>query len=197
MASALIQERETISGNQFRMTRLNENAGQTFLGGTPIMLNLAVGALQAWDGVTVSFGIAGISKEFGANLTTAGVPLGTTQPPAGPAAIGPGGGQTFGNVQNEPAAVLLSRPYFNDGKTSAVLAIPDTVFYGQVGPAQVTVQTDLGKQYGMTKDTDGHWYVDKGKTGASAVVMITGFDMYDTARGVLFTFLTGVGQILS
>lgn len=197
MASALIQERETVSGNQFRMTRQNEDAGQTFLAGTPLQLNNATGALKAWDGVTVSAGIAGIGKEFGANLTTAGVPLGTTQPPAGPAAIGPGGGITFGSVQNEPAGINLSRPYFNDGKTGAVLAITDNVFYGQVGPAQVVATTDIGKQYGLTKDTDGHWFIDKTKTGASAVLVVTGFDAWDTARGLLFTFLPGVGQILS
>jgi hypothetical protein len=197
MASALIQERETVSGNQMRMTRLNEDAGQTFLGGTPLQINNATGALKAWDGVTVSAGIAGISKEFGANLTTAGVPLGTTQPAAGPAATGPGGGITFGSVQNEPAGINLSRPYFNDGKTGAVLAIPDTVFYGQVGPLQTPVATDIGKQYGMTKDVDGHWFVDRTKTGAAAVVVIVGFDQWDTARGVLFTFLPGVAQILA
>lgn len=197
MASALIQERETVSGNQFRMTRQNEDAGQVFLQGTPLQLNNATGALKAWDGVTVSNGIAGISKEFGVNLTTAGVPLGTTQAPAGPSATGPGGGQTFGSVQNEPAAVLFSRPLFNDGKTGAVLAITDTVYYGQIGPAQVLAVTDIGKQYGLTKDADGHWFVDKTKTGAAAVLIITGFDNWDTTRGVLFTFLAGVAQIIS
>jgi hypothetical protein len=100
-------------------------------------------------------------------------------------------------VQNESAASNLSRPYFNDGKTGAVLAIPDNVFYGQVGPAQTTAASDVGKQYGMTKDADNHWYVDKGKTGVSAVCVITALDTYDTSRGVLFTFLPAVGQILS
>lgn len=195
MASALIQERETVSGNQFRMTRLNEDAAQTFLAGTPLQLNNASGGLKAWDGVTISSGIAGIAKEFGVNLTTAGVPLGTTQAPAGPSATGPGGGITFGSVQNEPAATNFTRPLFNDGKTGAVLAIPDNVFYGQVGPAQVVATTDIGKQYGITKDADGHWFVDKTKTGASAVCVIVGFDNWDTTRGVLFTFLVGIGQI--
>jgi hypothetical protein len=78
-----------------------------------------------------------------------------------------------------------------------VLAIPDNLFYGQVGPNQTTVITDIGKQYGLTKDVDGHWYVDKNKTGASAVLTITGLDQWDTARGVLFTFLAAAGQIPS
>jgi hypothetical protein len=197
MASALIQERETVSGNQFRMQRINEDAAQVFLQGTPIQVNGADGALRAWDGVTVTAGIAGISKEFGANLTTAGVPLGTTQAPAGPSATGPGGGITFGSVQNEPAAINLTRPYFNDGKSGIVLWIPDTVFYAQVGPTQTTAQTDIGKQYGLTKDTDGHWFVDKTKTGASAVCTVIALDNWDTARGVLVAPLSSTSQIPS
>ena len=195
MASALIQERGTVSGNQNRMSRINEDAAQTFLAGTPLMMNNATGALKAWDGVTITAGIAGIGKEFGANLTTAGVPLGTSQAPSNAPMVG--GGITFGSVQNESAASNLSRPYFNDGKTGIVLAIPDNVFYGQVGPAQTTAQTDIGKQYGMTKDADNHWYVDKTKTGVSAVCVITALDNWDTTRGVLFTFLPGVSQLLS
>ena len=77
MASALIQERGTVSGNQNRATRLNEDAAQTFLAGTPLQMNQPTGGLKAWDGVTITNGIAGIGKEFGANLTTVGVPLGT------------------------------------------------------------------------------------------------------------------------
>ena len=193
MASALIQERGTVSGNQWRMQRLNEDAGQTFLAGTPLMINLATGGLKAWDGVTITNGIAGIGKEFGANLTTVGVPLGTQQAPSNSPTVG--GGITFGSVPNEALAVNLSRPYFNDGKTGCVLAIPDSIFYAQVGPAQITAATDIGKQYGLTKDVDGHWYVDKNKIGNSACVVITGLDNWDTARGVLFTFLPGVAQI--
>lgn len=197
MASALIQDRGSVSGNQPRMERINEDAAQVFLAGTPLQINNADGALKAWDGVTIASGIAGISKEFGANLTTAGVPLGTTQPAAGPAATGPGGGITFGSVQNEPAGINLTRPYFNDGKTGIALAITDNTFYAQVGPTQVTAQTDIGKQYGLTKDTDGHWFVDKTKTGAAAVLVVVALDNWDTSRGVVFTFLSGIAGLLS
>jgi len=196
MATALIQERGTVSGNQMRMSRLIEDAAQTFLAGTPLMINNATGGLKAWDGVTLTNGIAGIGKEFGANLVTAGIPL-NAPPGIAPGALGIGGGLSFGSVQNQPAAVNLLRPYFNDGRTGVVLAVTDNLFYAQVGPSQTTLITDIGKQYGMTKDVDGHWYVDKTKTGASACVMITGLDQWDTARGVLFTFLTSVAQILS
>jgi hypothetical protein len=195
MASALIQERGTVSGNQMRASRINEDAAQTFLAGTPLQINSATGALKAWDGVTVAAGIAGISKEFGANLTTAGVPLGTNQPASNAPMVG--GGVSIGSVQNEPNASNLQRPYFNDGKTECILAVADTVFYAQVGPSQTVAATDLGKQYGMTKDSDNHWYVDKTKTGGNAVVVITGFDDWDTTRGVLFTFLPSAAQLLS
>jgi hypothetical protein len=196
MASALIQERGTSSGNQMRMSRPIEDAAQTFLAGTPLQLNNATGGLKAWDGVTIASGIAGIAKEFAVNLATAGVPLNS---PAGtaPGALYVGGGPAFGAVQNEPAAVNLTRPFFNDGRTGIVLVITDTLFYAQVGPNQTTLITDIGKQYGMTKDVDGHWYVDKTKTGASAVCVVTGLDAWDTQRGVLITFLPLIAQILS
>lgn len=181
MASALIQERGTSSGNQMRMERLNEDAGQTFLSGTPLQINPLTAALKAWDGVTLANGIAGISKTFGANLAVAGTPQQIT----------------FGVVQNEPLAANILRPYFNDGKTDLVLAIVDTLFYGQVGPAQTTAATDVSKQYGMTKDADGHWYVDKTKTGAAAVVQVVGLDYWDTQRGVLFTFLPAASGLSS
>lgn len=194
MASALIQERGTISGNQFRMERINEDAAQLFLAGTPLQINPANGALKAWDGVTLANGIAGISKEFGANLVAAGVPLGTNGPAAGNVPT-VGGGITFGGaggVQNEPLASNLSRPYFNDGKTGIILPVGDSLFYGQVGPAQTTLATDVGKQYGLTKDVDGHWFVDKLKLGANAAVQVVYLDTWDTARGVLFAFLPSV-----
>lgn len=183
MASALIQERGTVSGNQMRMRRLGELAGQTFLQGTPLMIDSASGYLKAWDGTTVSNGIAGISKEFGANLSTNA----TAQD------IG------FGSVPNESGAQNKTRPYFNDGKTGIVLAIPDTLFYGQVGPAQTTAATDVGKQYGMTKDSDNHWFVDKTKStvGTNTVVMVVALDYWDTTRGVLFTFVSAASQLLA
>lgn len=197
MASALIQSRGTVSGNQPRIDRLIEDALQTFLAGTPLQINTVDGGLKAWDGVTVTAGLAGISKEFGANLATVGVSLGTTAPVVGSGIPAAPGGQTFGSVQNEPGASNFSRPYFNDGRSGIELCIPDTVFYGQCGPSQTTALTDIGKQYGLTKDVDGHWFVDKTKTGASAVLTVTGLDQWDAARGLLFTFLAAASQIPS
>lgn len=183
MATALIQERGTVSGNQPRMRRIAEKTGQTFKSGTPLQLDTTTtpSSLKAWDGTTVSAGIAGIAKEFGANLATTG----TAQQ------------QSFGSVQNEASAQNFSRPYFNDGMTGIVVANLDTEFYGQVGPAQTVATSDVGKTYGMTVDSDGHWYVDKTKTGGSAVVTVVKLDDWDTTRGVIFTFLPTAIQNLA
>jgi hypothetical protein len=179
MATTPFQTRMTVSGNQFRMQRISEAAAQTFLTGTP--LQLTAGFLAAWNGTTTTDGIAGVSAEFGANLAVAGVPQ----------------QQTFGTVPFQPAAGNFSRPYFNDGKTGVYVATADTVFFGQVGPTQTTAQSDIGVNYGMTIDTDGHWFIDKTKTGAAAVVQITGLDDFDTTRGVRFVFLVTAAQLLA
>lgn len=182
MASIEIHSIQSVSGNQPRTRRLAEAAGNTFLFGTPLALN-ASGFVIPWAGalLTTAVGsIIGMSKDFGANLASAGVAQ----------------QQTFGSVPNEAAAVNISRPYFNDGLTGVETADPDTVFLGQVGPAQTTAQSDIGVQYGMTKDTDNHWFVDKTKltVGTNTCVIIVKLDPNDqsaTPRGVYFRFVVG------
>jgi hypothetical protein len=193
MASALIEEVGTVSGNQMRMARPIEAAGQTFLAGTPVQLTS--GAVQAM--ATAATSLLGIAKEFGAGLATAGVPLGVPSPPAVAGALPPeGGGIKFGSVPNMPGAKNLLRPYFNDGRTGVILAIPDTVFYAQVGPAAAAPTAAMvGTQAGLTIDTDGHWYVNPGAT--QMLVVVTGLAYWDAARGVLFTFLPNVAQLPS
>jgi hypothetical protein len=191
MASAEIHSIQSVSGNQPRIRRLPEEAGQTFLPGTPVQIASGDGGLKAWDGVTVAFGIAGFSKEAGNNLAVLGV-IPTASSP-GPQSL------TFGSVPFEPAAKNIGRPLFNDGRQGFEVSAIDTVFLGQVGPAQTTLATDVTKQYGMTLDADGHWYVDKTKTGASAVVEITKLDPNDqsaTPRGVYFVVLPSAAQLV-
>jgi hypothetical protein len=187
LASIEIHSIQSVSGNQPRIRRLGEKAGQVFLAGTPVIVD-ATGFLIAatsplTGGVTIS--LAGLSKEFGANLTTSGVAQ----------------QQTFGSVPNEAAAVNISRPYFNDGRSGVELAVVDTVFLAQVGPAQTALQTDIGVQYGMTKDTDNHWFVDKARNtpGTNTVCTIVKLDPNDqsaTPRGVYIVFLPAVVQII-
>lgn len=182
MASIPIYAIQTVSGNQPRMRRIAEAAGNTFIAGTPIALN-ASGDVIAWGGSTFGTGtgaIAGITKEFGANLATAGVPQ----------------QQTFGSVPNETSAVNISRPYFNDGRNGLEPADPDTIFIAQVGPSQSVTQANVGQQYGMTKDSDNHWYVDTSKNtvGTNTVCIVVKLDPNDqsaTPRGVYIKFVVG------
>lgn len=182
MASNEIHSVQTVSGNQPRMRRLYEAATQTWLPGTPLALN-ASGYVIPWAGsiVTNAVGaIIGTSKEPSANLASAGVAQ----------------QQTFGAVPNQSAAVNISRPYFNDGRTGVEMADSDTVFLGQVGPAQTVTQANIGVQYGMTKDADNHWYVDTAKTtvGTNTCVIVVKLDPNDQSaspRGVYFRFVVG------
>lgn len=190
MASALIQERGTVSGNQMRIRRLPEKNGQVFLMGTPV--ELTGGYVEAMS--TTATKLLGIAKDFGMALATSGAPLGR---PANTANMIPpeAGGQHFGIVPNQPLAVNLSRPLFNDGRTGVVLAISDTVFYGQTAAGVTPTEADIGVEAGLTKDTDGHWYVNK--SAAQKLLIITGLDAWDKQRGVLFTFKDEASQLLA
>lgn len=184
MASSEIHMVQTTSGNQARARRIIEEAGQVFLRGVPVQIAAGDGGVKEWDGATVAFGIAGFSLEPGNNLTTVGV----AQQPSFP-----------GGVPNEPSAVNISRPFFNDGRMGFESAVGDTVFRGQVSPAQTALNTDVGKQYGMTKDADNHWFVDKAKVtvGTNTVVQIVKLDPADQAaapRGVYFVVIPGAQQ---
>lgn len=179
MASIEIHSIQSVSGNQPRIRRIIEEASQTFLAGTPVQI-ASDGGVQVWNGTTIASGIAGFTKEAGANLTTLGVAKQLT----------------WGSVQNQANAVNIARPYFNDGRNGFEVADTDTVFLAQVGPSQTAVVADVGKQYGMTIDSDGHWYVDRTKTtvGTNTVCRIVKLDPNDqsaTPRGVYIVMTTG------
>jgi hypothetical protein len=202
VASALMYALQTVSGNQPRIRRIIEKAGQTFLAGTPVVIDTASGAMIAWGGSTTAFGIAGITKEPGSNLgATPPTPLTTTIGIGGPAGAQGAKVLSFGAVPFQTAALNIPRGApINDGRIGFEVADPDTVFYGQVGPSQTTVATDVGTQYGMTIDSDNHWFVDKTKTGGTVVCTIVKLDPNDlsaTPRGVYFTFLQSAAQIIA
>lgn len=194
MATSEIHSVQNISGNQPRMRRIIEEAGQTFLVGTPVQIASGDGGVKAWDGTTITRGIAGFSKEGGNNLAALGV-LPT-------AAVTPKQSLTFSSVPYESSAVNIGRPLFNDGRIGFEVAVQDTVFLGQVGPAQTCAATDVGVQYGMTIDSDGHWYVDKTKStvGTNTVVTIVKLDPNDQSaspRGVYFVVTSGAAQVVA
>jgi hypothetical protein len=177
-----------------------EKAGQTFQIGSPVQLN--AGYVQQWDGVTVTAGILGVSESFGLNLASNG--LGAPTPPFGQI-TGTQVIQTYGSVPNQPLGVniALATP-MSDGRTLYMEPNSDNVFQtlfdnstGSVAADWTPVQTDIGVNYGLTKDVDGFWYVDKGKTGANAVLQIVGLpDGSYLNAPVTFIFLASAVQVI-
>lgn len=181
MASIEIHSVQTVSGNQPRMRRMAEKAGQTYLAGTPVFIDATGFVLAVVSPATTAVPFAGFSKDFGANLAASGVAQ----------------QQTFGSVPNQAAAVNISRPYFNDGNTGFEMCEQDTVFLGQVGPAQTALITDIGTTVGLTKDADNHWFLDKTAAGANKVATIVKLDPNDqsaTPRGVYFVIVPAAFQ---
>ena len=177
-----------------------EAAGQTFLSGTPVQLNGA-GFVQAWDGTTVAAGILGVSESFGANLGSAG--LGAPVAPFG-GVTGNIAIQTWGSVVNQPLGVniALGTPV-TDGRTLYMEPNQDNIFQalydnstGTVTANWTTTQATVGAILGMTKDANGYWYVDGGKTGAASCVQVVGLPMGPGLNSLVnFVFLTAAVQV--
>jgi hypothetical protein len=182
----IIQAVKTISGNTPLTDAIAELAGRTFLEGVPVMTT-AAGFVQEWDANVAAaapgVGISGISKQPGANLPSNGA--GAPVAPFGSVGF-PGTTSTFGSVQYEPSAVNIAMGSpFSDGRAIFEVINPDTIFLAQFDNASGTVpadytpvQADINKEYGLTKDSTGHWYVDKAKAtaGTNTVVIIRGLD---------------------
>ena len=177
-----------------------EAAGQTFLSGTPVQLN-GSGFVQAWDGTTVAAGILGVAESFGANLGSAG--LGAPVAPFG-GVTGNIAIQTYGSVVNQPLGVnmALGTPV-TDGRTLYMEPDQDNIFQalydnstGTVTANWTTTQATVGAILGMTKDANGYWYVDGGKTGGSAIVQVVGLPMGPGLNSLVnFVFLTAAIQV--
>jgi hypothetical protein len=196
---------KTVSGNTDYTDSVNEAATQTFLAGTPVQLS--AGTIQAWPGTGggVAAVIAGVAMHDASNLATAGA--GAPTPFTG---IGfPGTGTTFGSVPNEVSAVNIPRGApFSTGQTLFDRAIDDTIFEamfdnaaGAVAADYTPVQSDIGKQYGLTADATApiYWYVDKNKTtaGTNTVLEIVGLSPIDGSivnGRVQFKFLRSASQ---
>ena len=180
---------------------LPEAASQTFPFGAPVQLN-GSGYVQVWDGTTTSAGILGVSESFGQNLASAG--LGAPVPPFG-GITGAIAIQTYGSVPNQPSAVNIAvGTPVADGRTLYMEPNQENIFQalfdnsaGTVAANWTPTQADIGVNYGMTKSSgDGSWYVDKNKTGGSAIVQIVGlpYGSYLNAP-VTFVFLAAAIQV--
>jgi hypothetical protein len=159
------------------MRRIIEEATQTFLNGTPVSLASGDGGVQAWGGTNAA--LLGFCKEAANNLAATGV--------IPTAAVNPATQPKFGSVPNEASAANISRPFFLDGRIAVEIAVADTVFIGQTN--DTVTAANVGKSYGITKDTDNHWYVDLTNT-TNLVVTIVRLDPNDQLathnRGVYF-----------
>jgi hypothetical protein len=194
---------QSISGNQFRAFRLIEELTQTFKQGTPVAVTAGDGGIAAWGGVTISNAqgaICGISYEAASNLASTGLGAPVPFSPV----TGLGATLSFGSVPNETSAKNIPHGApLNDGRVGFFLPSADVIYsatFGNAGATATPAATDVGKQYGLTIDTGGNfWYVDKSKTGASAVLSIIALDLRDApAAGtrVLFQFLSGAVNLL-
>lgn len=182
-----------------------EEAGQTFVIGTPVQVKAADGGLQAWDGTTLAAGVAGITMEAANNLGTTGS--------GAPVGFSPilGVGSVVGNYAanpNQPSAVITPPMVpMSDGRLRFWIAAPGTVFIAKLGTSATvtpvaTAQTQVGLQFGLTKDSgNAFWYVDTNKTAGNAAVAIVGLSPLEpvgTVGGhVLFVVLNAVAQIFA
>jgi hypothetical protein len=175
----------TTSGNQESIQGFQEAASQTFKPGTPVELNSS-GNVIAWDGTTLTDIILGVSLLQGYNYATAGA---GASPDFG--SIGfPGGTPTFGTVPNQSAAVnLLHGSPFATGLSVVALANQDTIFEAMTdastGSTFAPTIANIGKQYGLTADSNGFWYVDLGKStaGTNTVLTIESINPADLVAG--------------
>lgn len=133
--------------------RLLEDESETFLMGTPVVLN-AGGYLIASPTLSSALTIAGFAQEAGANLTTEGV--------AQVASQGAPLNQSSGKI-------IAGGAWPNDGRCGVWIADNNTLFIGNVKSTQTPAQSDIGLIYGMTKDgTTNLWYIDKDITAAGS-----------------------------
>jgi hypothetical protein len=178
-----------------------EAAGQTFKSGAPVQLN-GSGFVQEWDGTTHTAGILGVSESFGLNLGSAGA--GAPVPPFG-GITGTGAIQTYGSVVNQPSAVniALGTP-ISDGRTLYMEPRESTIFQalfdnsaGTVAANYTPTQADIGVAYGMTRDANGYWYVDKNLTGANAILQIVALPQGSIVNALVnFVFLAAAVQVI-
>jgi len=175
----------TDSGNTPHTDGIPEKASQTFKAGVFVQLN--AGYVQQWDGTTYVNGILGVSNIPASNLASNGAGAPTNFGQIG----GTGAIATYGSVPNQPNAVniALGTP-ITDGRTLVLLANQDTIFEiqadnstGSVAADYTLVQSDVGKQFGVTIDAGGTMYLDRGKTtvGTNTAIQVVRLNPIDGA----------------
>lgn len=178
MASTEIHATRSLTGDQPPIRRVIEKVGMTFKAGTPVEIEVASGAVMEWS-KTVAGKLAGFSLPAASNLATTGVAKTTSEY----------------DVPNQPlASGTPVGAKMNDGKIDFEVAVPSTIFLAQVKDGQTPAVTDVGVVYGLDKDSDGHWYVDKTITGANGVLTIVKLRTDYDARAVEVQILAASSQ---
>lgn len=185
---------ETTSGLTPFTESIPEKSGQTFKIGVPVQSN--AGYIQEWDGATLTNAIAGFSLIPGSNLSSNGKGSPGQFSQVGP----PGATQTYGSVPNQASAVNIAvGAPITDGRTLFESSIGASIFEatfdnsaGSVAADYTPLQSQIGSQFGMTKDANGQWYVDNGKVtaGTNTVVVLVGINPNDqVAAGTPNTYI--------
>jgi hypothetical protein len=182
-----------------------EEAGQTFVEGTPVsFLTAGDGGLAAWTGANPQTGIiAGFAAENANNL---GV-LSVLPTPFVPVNVGSVIGSYAANGNQPLALIMPPMVPMTPGYLTFNIAAPTTRFIGKVGTGATntpvaTLNTMVGSTFGLTKDTNNaFWYVDTNKTGVNAAVLVVALSPLEalgTVGGhVIFTILPISAQIVA
>lgn len=146
--------------------RFSEKASQTFKIGVPVQFNAGyVQECATIDSTPANDPILGICTEPGNNLSSDGVAKTLT----------------YGSVQNQSAAVLIpvgAPP--NDGKMGVVIANDNVEFFAATLVTHALAATDIGSQFGLTKDgSTGQWYVDTTITAVASGACVLVTDLID------------------
>jgi hypothetical protein len=144
-----------------QILRMAEAANVTVNAGTPVAITTAgYLAERLQTGPPTARYIAGFTTEAGHNLTVPALP------PVG------GSGLYYGSVPSQINArnVPLGAP-MADGALGIHVANDETEFVGATISTYALATTDLGNQFGISKDaTTGNWYLDPLATVAVLIV---------------------------
>lgn len=185
MSGSVVKVYKQLGGNGAHpeTRRLAEKSSQTFLAGTPVVVEAATGYLIASPAISSAITIAGFAQEPASNLSSSGVRKFLT----------------YGSVENQTSAVLIAGGGpINDGKCGVWIASDRTLFIGNYKAAQTPAVTDIGLIYGMVKDgTSNLWYIDTAITAAGSGAICEIVELLDSplvAAGRVSFRITRAGQ---
>lgn len=133
-----------VNAVQAPMMRIAEVSGNTQKQGCACVVSSGyVNERSAIDDGTKQ--IAGFTSEAAHDLSSSGVPETLT----------------YGSVQNQPAAVNIPMGApLSDGMLGFYPANAQVLFEGVVDDAATLAQSNVGVVYGLTKGSNGFWFVD-------------------------------------